>query len=450
MLDMTTTHFESLYPADTREHEISQILSYIKAGNSCQVIGLPGVGRANLLNFLSFNHAIRTKHLGDQQKQYHFVTINFSEVRKKPLAEVIKFLLITLTNSLEERRMEKEYQKAKSILKDTLSFSDELMVFSGLKKVVDLLAIEQEYKLIFLFERFETYVPMLTEDFFSHLQTLRNRAKFHFSVVFSLNRPLQDVIEPELMQDFYQSVANHIVYIPFFDKIGLDFRIAHLEKSVGKTLPEEVKKQLLTLTSEHVKLTRLSIEVLLSSNDYNGKTEQELETFLLFQNHVLSGLYEIWQYLTPSEQEFLLNPQKPLETDYLEKVGLLQNGNITIPLFKIFITRFAKAPSQKEELEEHFVLDTLTNEIKKGGEVISDKLTGAEFRLLLFLLQNKERILERDELIAAVWKDQASIAGVTDQALDQLIFRLRKKIEPNPNNPIHIETVKGRGFKFTP
>ena len=39
--------------------------------------------------------------------------------------------------------------------------------------------------------------------------------------------------------------------------------------------------------------------------------------------------------------------------------------------------------------------------------------------------------------------------GVTDQALDQLIFRLRKKIEDDPNNPEFIQTIKGRGLKFS-
>ena len=51
-------------------------------------------------------------------------------------------------------------------------------------------------------------------------------------------------------------------------------------------------------------------------------------------------------------------------------------------------------------------------------------------------------------MVNAVWGDLASTQGVTDQALDQLIFRLRKKIENNPNQPRHLLTIKGRGFKI--
>ena len=64
------------------------------------------------------------------------------------------------------------------------------------------------------------------------------------------------------------------------------------------------------------------------------------------------------------------------------------------------------------------------------------------------MLLNKDKVLEKEEIINAVWGEQKTTLGVTDQALDQLVFRLRKKIEENPNSPSFIQTVKGRGFKF--
>ena len=60
----------------------------------------------------------------------------------------------------------------------------------------------------------------------------------------------------------------------------------------------------------------------------------------------------------------------------------------------------------------------------------------------------KGRVVEKEEIINAVWKEAKTTLGVTDQALDQLIFRLRKKIENEPNKPENILTIKGRGFKF--
>jgi len=64
------------------------------------------------------------------------------------------------------------------------------------------------------------------------------------------------------------------------------------------------------------------------------------------------------------------------------------------------------------------------------------------------LLENEGKVLERDKIIPNVWQEMASTAGVTDQAFDQLIFRLRKKIEQEPNRPLHLLSVKGRGLLF--
>jgi len=82
--------------------------------------------------------------------------------------------------------------------------------------------------------------------------------------------------------------------------------------------------------------------------------------------------------------------------------------------------------------------------------VISDLLSPQEFRLLRFLIQNEGKIIGRDEIIEAVWTDVKSQEGISDEAIDQMIFRLRKKIEDEPQAPKHIVTVKGLGVRFQP
>ena len=102
----------------------------------------------------------------------------------------------------------------------------------------------------------------------------------------------------------------------------------------------------------------------------------------------------------------------------------------------------------KQSSNETIFFDSATNAIKRGEANLSDILTSLEFKLLKFLLENPDRLIQRDEIIESVWQDTKSQEGVTDQALDQLIFRLRKKIEDDPNNPNHLQTVKGRGIRF--
>ncbi len=130
---------------------------------------------------------------------------------------------------------------------------------------------------------------------------------------------------------------------------------------------------------------------------------------------------------------------------FLEQISLLKDGELTIPLFQEFIQKQFKDILEKKKT---ITFDENTNTIKKGHEPLSDKLTLSEFRLLRLLLENPEEVLEREKIIKSVWQDSKSVAGVTDQAVDQLVFRLRKKIEADPNQPQYLQTVKGRGIKL--
>jgi DNA-binding winged helix-turn-helix (wHTH) protein len=444
---MNHEHLESFYPDTSRFGEIEKILTYVKEGNSCQIVGMPGVGRGHVCKFLAYNRNIRIKHLGDAQTSYHFVFVNIAEVKNRQLFDVLKCIFLELISSLHERQLHEVFAIADSIFKDTLSYQDELVLFQGLKKTIDFLTHEKNLTIVLFLERFETYIPKLTDDFFVHLRSLRDTAKYKFSVVFSVTRPLEESVESAIFADFYEFFAGKTVYLSLYDKPGIVFRIAYLEQITHKKLNKKTIDAILTITGGHGKLTRLAVESLLSKTPTRIKGE-DISTYLLQEKSIQSTLYEIWNYLTPSEQEFILFsltrdthiPQYTL----LEKIGLISNTKITIPLFEIFLQTIKTHYHTKL----HLTYDPLSNTIKKGTLTISEQLTAAEFRFLRFLLENPGKVIDRDEIIHAVWKDTATTEGVTDQALDQLIFRLRKKIEPNPTHPIFMQTIKGRGIIY--
>jgi hypothetical protein len=441
---MFDDHFFAQFPQDTRKEEISEIVPYIKKGNSCQLIGIPGVNRSTVLGLLVYNKKIRDKHLGMFQDESHFVLVDFSEIRNRPLSDVMKYLFLNLTESLRERGMKEENQAVGDIFREHLKFQDEFLLFQGFKEAVDYMTLEKKISIVFLFDRFEEYVPTVTTDFFSNLRILRNRGKYRFSVVFSVNRPLEDVLDPALLADYYEFIAERIIKMNLYDKISSDYWLTHIEKLTRKKIPEQVVQQIIKLTGGHGLLTKLSFESVIGQVDQT----QNVQQFLLQQKTIKKSLKEIWQSLSPAEQADLLEGKfedKEI-VEYLEQVGLVQDAQIQIPLFATFIqTEYKDVANtlQKITYDEH------TNTIRKGISVLSDQLTSSEFRLLRYLLQNEGRIIERDELIDVVWGDNKSTAGITDQAVDQLIFRVRRKIEEDANHPVHLQTVKGRGFTFT-
>jgi phosphate regulon transcriptional regulator PhoB len=71
------------------------------------------------------------------------------------------------------------------------------------------------------------------------------------------------------------------------------------------------------------------------------------------------------------------------------------------------------------------------------------KLSATEFKLLLYLAERPNKIYSRDHLLDAVWGDDVYVEPRT---VDVHIRRLRTKIEKDPDNPVHIKTMRGIGY----
>lgn len=88
-------------------------------------------------------------------------------------------------------------------------------------------------------------------------------------------------------------------------------------------------------------------------------------------------------------------------------------------------------------------VDLTAHTVKKAGEGI--KLTATEFSLLVLLLKNEGRVLTHQYILKEIW----GVGAQTEtQYLRVFIGTLRKKIETNPNQPEHILTESGVGYRF--
>ena len=72
-------------------------------------------------------------------------------------------------------------------------------------------------------------------------------------------------------------------------------------------------------------------------------------------------------------------------------------------------------------------------------------LTPKEFDILLFLMENPNRVFSKEALFEQIWGLEA--LGDSDTVVVHM-RRLREKIEPEPQNPQYIETVWGAGYRF--
>ena len=89
------------------------------------------------------------------------------------------------------------------------------------------------------------------------------------------------------------------------------------------------------------------------------------------------------------------------------------------------------------------IINVVRREIIRGDRRIS--LTRRQAQLLAYLMNNSERIVSRTELVENIWENTIDPNG---KNLDMYVAQLRKAIEPDPTNPIHLLTVWNTGYRF--
>jgi len=89
------------------------------------------------------------------------------------------------------------------------------------------------------------------------------------------------------------------------------------------------------------------------------------------------------------------------------------------------------------------VIDPASYRVTRAGKAVP--LSTLEFRLLYFLASRPNKVFSRDQLLDAVW---GSERFVTPRSVDVYVRRLREKVEPDPENPAHLKTVRGAGYLF--
>jgi len=88
-------------------------------------------------------------------------------------------------------------------------------------------------------------------------------------------------------------------------------------------------------------------------------------------------------------------------------------------------------------------LDLTRGEIRRAGAVLD--VTPTEFRLLATLVKRRGQVLSRQRILDEGWGPGTFI---TDRVIDTHVANLRKKIEPEPSNPVFIVSVRGQGYRF--
>jgi len=175
------------------------------------------------------------------------------------------------------------------------------------------------------------------------------------------------------------------------------------------------------------------------------------------------------QQISRKHARIFISPHGPVLEDLSSKNGTFHNGKpvaeltnledgdvIQIALAQefVFLGQDATVPLAPGDFESSVISYFRRIRLEKDSHrtwilnrELDPPLSLLQFKLLLLLLDSTGRVISRSEIINSVWGSQESV-GVTDQALDALVRRLRERISELDSHHNYIITVRGQGYRL--
>lgn len=123
------------------------------------------------------------------------------------------------------------------------------------------------------------------------------------------------------------------------------------------------------------------------------------------------------------------------------------------PLIKLTFVDYgstAPLPGEGERVDTQppsLVLDQASRQVWIGGRQLKPPLSTIQFTFLALLAGQPGRVFSRDEVIAVLWPED-SAEGISDEAIDALVRRVRLRLRELNAEHDYVITVRGYGFKF--
>jgi two-component system KDP operon response regulator KdpE len=116
----------------------------------------------------------------------------------------------------------------------------------------------------------------------------------------------------------------------------------------------------------------------------------------------------------------------------------------------VFSSLFAGFARRQQLVRRHgpqgIRIDVESGDVWVDGK-LAPLLTDLEYKLLLLLYGNLDKICDKYKIVESVWGENY-IDEVDDARIEKLVSRLREKLEPAPEEPKYLITIRGRGYKL--
>ena len=446
-------------PSFHRDIDLRYISDRVVDGDCCALVGVSNIGKSHLMRAWRRPDVVRA-YLGDSTDGLGFVYIDFNLMLEMSEQGFYELILRTVLTLLRELPTEQEiYNQVNEAYRRVVEPNNPFQVPLSFNEGVITLCEDWPRRLVFLFDEFDEVFQGIDERVFLNLRALRDRYPDQLSyIVATIKRLAESRRGPEISEfsELFAHDTRHLGMLLERDSLRMVDEFAQAE---GLDFSPEDRAFVLAQAGGHPGLLKAVCHVLAKAFERDEPNRVRVADYRLIRERLEDDIsvrgecVKLWNNLPTDLQravmDFLANKQLDrVSLQELQQKGFLIEGQDG--KYHVFGQAFEGLARRQrlvyEPIQPGVHLDLDAGEVYVDGNAVP-VLTDLEYRLMLLLYGQIDRICDKYRIVEAVWGEDY-IEEVDDARIEKLVSRLRQKIESDPSNPRYLVTVRGRGYRL--
>jgi hypothetical protein len=442
-----------------RRLDVEHILRRLYALQCVELIGMSNVGKSALLQLIA-DPDIWSQELGEAGRDYFPVYVDCNRMLGLTEQGFCELVLRCLQESSADLAALPELIAAyNTVVAPGSDFQVPLSFSRGLTAALK----HMNRKIVLLLDEFDDPYVHIDARVFLNLRAVQDRHSGQLVFVTATGRPLTALQNEPRRGEFAELFSNRSWYLAPLTRSDADLQVGRYMQAYEAGFSGEDLVFIYQWSGGHPRMLEGICQVLQAASEEAAEPLPEgperwqfygkAAARLLADAYLNEECRKLWIECSEAEQAELAaveiadhTPNQVVLGELMRRYVLVRaEGRLQIfsRLFANYVQRCSIPPPPPSAA---LWVDTASGAVLVRGKPI-ESLTALEYKLMLLLFQNRDRLIDKYQIVTSVW-GESYIDEVDDARIEKLISRLRQKIEPDPTNPHFLTTVRGRGYKL--
>jgi hypothetical protein len=442
-----------------RRLDVEHILRRLYALQCVELVGMSNVGKSALLQLLA-DPDVWIQELGEAGRDFFPVYVDCNRMLGLTEQGFCELVLRCLQESSPELAALPELTAAyNTVVAPGSDFQVPLSFSRGLTA-----ALKQSHrKVALLLDEFDDPYVHIDARVFLNLRAVQDRHSGQLVFVTATGRPLEVLHNEPRRGEFAELFSNNSWYLAPLTRSDADLQVGRYMHAYEASFSGEDLVFVYQWSGGHPRMVEGICKVLQAQMEQGAELPLDGPERWQFYSKAAVRL-QADAYLSEECRKIWIECSEAEQAE-LAAVELAEHkadAAVVAELLRRYVlVRAEGRPQIFSRLLAHYVqrcstppqppsaalwVDTASGTVTIHGKPL-DSLTALEYKLMLLLFQNRERLIDKYQIVTSVW-GESYIDEVDDARIEKLISRLRQKIEPDPANPRFLTTVRGRGYRL--